>query len=61
MSHCFLVEKLIEICKGYHNRVYRLNEEKWDLEFSTCVKEYEVEMAMDLDLYAYLFSIYGTD
>ncbi|XP_054158602.1 troponin I-like [Oppia nitens] len=33
---------LIAICKEYYNRIYRLNEEKWDLELITCIKEYEI-------------------
>ncbi|UXI22283.1 TFG protein [Sarcoptes scabiei] len=35
-------DKLREICKEYHNRIYKLNEDKWDLELHTCIKEYEV-------------------
>jgi len=33
---------LISICKEYHNRIYKLNEDKWDLELATCIKEYEI-------------------
>lgn len=33
---------LIALCKEYHNRIYKLNEDKWDLELTTCLKEYEV-------------------
>lgn len=33
---------LIAICKEYHNRIYKLNEDKWDLELVTCLKEYEL-------------------
>jgi len=33
---------LISICKEYHNRIYKLNEDKWDLELITCLKEYEI-------------------
>ncbi|KAH9417974.1 troponin I 4-like [Dermatophagoides pteronyssinus] len=36
------VDELTEICKEFHNRIYKLNEEKWDLELITCVKEYEI-------------------
>ncbi|KAF7492075.1 Troponin I 4 [Sarcoptes scabiei] len=35
-------DKLREICKEYHNRIYKLNEDKWDLELHTCIKEYEI-------------------
>ncbi|KAI7691517.1 hypothetical protein SSS_08342 [Sarcoptes scabiei] len=34
---------LIAICKEYHNRIYKLNEEKWDLELAVCLKEYEIQ------------------
>ena len=30
------------MCKEYHNRIYKLNEDKWDLELATCLKEYEI-------------------
>ncbi|CAG2109910.1 unnamed protein product, partial [Medioppia subpectinata] len=33
---------LMAICKEYYNRIYRLNEDKWDLELVTCIKEYEI-------------------
>lgn len=33
---------LISICKEYHNRIYKLNEDKWDLELAVCLKEYEI-------------------
>lgn len=33
---------LIALCKEYHNRIYKLNEDKWDLELTTCLKEYEL-------------------
>lgn len=33
---------LISACKEYHNRIYKLNEDKWDLELVTCLKEYEI-------------------
>jgi len=33
---------LISVCKEYHNRIYKLNEDKWDLELCTCLKEYEI-------------------
>jgi len=33
---------LLSICKEYHNRIYKLNEDKWDLELITCIKEYEI-------------------
>ncbi|KAH7644750.1 troponin I 4 [Dermatophagoides farinae] len=36
------VDQLQEICKQYHNRIYKLNEDKWDLELITCLKEYEI-------------------
>ncbi|CAG2111992.1 unnamed protein product, partial [Medioppia subpectinata] len=36
------VTTLMAICKEYYNRIYRLNEDKWDLELVTCIKEYEV-------------------
>lgn len=42
----FKVDELTEICKEFHNRIYKLNEEKWDLELITCVKEYEVCMIL---------------
>ena len=32
----------MQLCKDYHNRIYKLNEDKWDLELATCVKEYEI-------------------
>jgi len=31
-----------QICKDYYNRIYKLNEDKWDLELVTCIKEYEI-------------------
>ncbi|XP_075589890.1 troponin I 4 isoform X1 [Dermatophagoides farinae] len=34
---------LIAACKEYHNRIYKLNEEKWDLELVVCLKEYEIQ------------------
>jgi len=33
---------LMSMCKEYHNRIYKLNEDKWDLELVTCIKEYEI-------------------
>jgi len=33
---------LMAICKEYYNRIYKLNEDKWDLELVTCIKEYEI-------------------
>lgn len=39
-----LADRLMQICKDYHNRIYKLNEDKWDLELATCVKEYEVSL-----------------
>jgi len=33
---------LTSICKEYYNRIYKLNEDKWDLELVTCIKEYEI-------------------
>jgi len=35
-------DALTQLCKDYHNRIYKLNEHKWDLELSTCIKEYEI-------------------
>ncbi|KAJ6215582.1 hypothetical protein RDWZM_010082 [Blomia tropicalis] len=35
-------DELIELCKNYHNRIYKLHEDKWDLELTTCIKEYEI-------------------
>lgn len=33
---------LIAICKEYHNRIYKLNEDKWELELSTSLNEFEI-------------------
>jgi len=33
---------LIQVCKEYHNRIFKLNEDKWDLELVTCIKEWEI-------------------
>jgi len=33
---------LMSMCKEYYNRIYKLNEDKWDLELVTCIKEYEI-------------------
>jgi len=33
---------LIQVCKDYHNRIFKLNEDKWDLELVTCIKEWEI-------------------
>src|SRR5699024_8355508 len=30
------------LCKEYYNRIYKLNEDKWDLELATGTKELEV-------------------
>ena len=34
--------ELQELCKEYQNRIYGLNEEKWDLELATNLKELEI-------------------
>jgi len=33
---------LMAICKEYHERIFKLNEDKWDLELITNQKEYEI-------------------
>jgi len=33
---------LMAICKEYHDRIFKLNEEKWDLELITTQKEWEI-------------------
>lgn len=33
---------LAAICREYHNRIYALNEDKWDLELATNMKELEI-------------------
>ena len=37
-----LLGALINLCKEYHNRVYKLQEDKWDLELATGTKELEI-------------------
>lgn len=32
----------MSLCKEYHNRIYKLQEDKWDLELATGTKELEV-------------------
>ena len=40
---------LKELCKEYQNRIYGLNEDKWDLELATNLKELEIsEMAASI-------------
>ena len=39
---CYLLGALINLCKEYHNRVYKLQEDKWDLELATGTKELEI-------------------
>lgn len=42
IADIFDEDRLMQLCKDYHNRIYKLNEDKWDLELATCVKEYEI-------------------
>lgn len=42
ISSFLLLASLITLCKDFYNRVYKLQEDKWDLELATGTKELEI-------------------